>query len=94
MEISSSMRFHPPYIIQEYIGLSTTPIALLDLLGKRQWQISLNSLLITIGFSFLSISESIYRYYGIAMISNSWTAFALALFAQGCNQLFNRYVEE
>src|SRR5690554_1148131 len=32
-------------------------------------------------------------YYGLALISDSWTVFALALFSQGSNYLFVRYVE-
>ncbi|KAJ2647121.1 phosphatidylethanolamine N-methyltransferase [Coemansia sp. RSA 1250] len=32
-------------------------------------------------------------FYGLALISRSWTVFALALFLQMCNFLFNSYVE-
>lgn len=33
-------------------------------------------------------------YYGLALISDSWTLFALALFSQAVNFLFFRYVEK
>jgi len=33
-------------------------------------------------------------YYGLSMISNSWSVFALTLFAQGTHQLFVHFVEQ
>lgn len=33
-------------------------------------------------------------YYGLALFSGSWTIFLLALFAQGLNALFVRFVEQ
>jgi len=33
-------------------------------------------------------------YYGLALMSNSWTVVALTLFAQGANELFIRFVEK